>query len=137
MRYENEKTLDLFRGPGTCEWCLRFCPVREPAHIFARGMGGGGRLDVRINLVALGSTKLFACPCHTNNHSGHEPTQNDLIFIVARRERVNPVDLKDALIALRWFRTDASKQWLESQAAALSKGTEKIVRKALQEMGKI
>jgi hypothetical protein len=38
--------------------------MREPHHVFAKGMGGGGRLDIRWNLVALGSSVLLDCRCH-------------------------------------------------------------------------
>ena len=64
MKIKDEKTLDLYRGPGFCEWCRNWCVRREPDHIECKGMGGGRRLDIHVNLLALGSS-LDLHPCHT------------------------------------------------------------------------
>lgn len=37
-----------------CDYCGKPVPTGcHPHHCFTRGMGGGGRLDVRVNLAAL------------------------------------------------------------------------------------
>lgn len=95
MIIKNESLLKEFRGPGSCDYCGRYCQSREAAHIFARGMGGGGRLDIRCNLMALGSA--FDCGCHNNHHNGHEPTRDDLLAMVAKREKCLQEDVKRAI----------------------------------------
>ena len=68
MTHTDEKTLDLFRVAGPCEICDRWCQVREPAHWIAVAQG---RLDLSINLLALGSTSRFSCGCHRAAHDGN------------------------------------------------------------------
>lgn len=91
MRIVNEPLLASLRTPGRCEWCKRPCRAREVAHIRAKGLGSGGRYDVRINLVSLGIglwSGEAACHCHSEHHAGHEPTRIDLLAVVAAREDV-------------------------------------------------
>lgn len=83
MKMVSEKTLKSFRTPGSCEWCHRFCPDgRDPHHYWLkRGMGGGFRLDVRINLISL-------CRfCHIAAEWGGI-SKRALLRIVSRREGV-------------------------------------------------
>lgn len=75
--------LSEFRGPGPCQLCNRPCRVRECAHILAKGMGGGGRLDHRWNLIALGGP--WECGCHARQHGGTIPIRA-LWEAVAKRE---------------------------------------------------
>lgn len=77
-----EDVLAEFGGPGCCEWCGRWWPMRHRAHIRHRGMGGDkrGLLNVRINLVSL------CPPCHYDHHQGHRPLRCDLLALVAARE---------------------------------------------------
>ena len=59
MLIESRETLDAFSGPGRCECCGRACE-RDPHHVFLkRGVGGGQRLDVPENIVA-----ICRVPCH-------------------------------------------------------------------------
>lgn len=91
----SRKTLKEFRGPGHCEWCHRWTEYRHAAHVRPRQMGGGSRLDVRINLCSL-------CPaCHWENHNLGEPTQNDLKAVVAARECRLQDDIEAEIAALR------------------------------------
>ncbi len=62
MRHVSEETLDLYRGPGRCENCGAYSGHREPHHVLAKGVGSGKRLDLALNLVALGPA--FSCQCH-------------------------------------------------------------------------
>ncbi len=83
----DEAVLDLFRGPGQCEWCSEGCVTREPHHYWIkRGHGGGSRLDHPWNLVALGGA--FDCGCHGAAHEGRSPTRLELLGVAARREGV-------------------------------------------------
>jgi hypothetical protein len=50
----NDAVLALFRVPGYCDGCNRWCRERECHHVQAKGMGGGKTLDVAINILAVG-----------------------------------------------------------------------------------
>ncbi len=100
---DDEGLLDEFRGPGRCEFCRRWCVAREAAHIVTRGFGGWSRMDIRINLVSLGSA--YECGCHYHAHQGGRPTITDLLVIVAAREGRTPVDVQDELNMLKWNRS--------------------------------
>ena len=108
MRIVNQSILAQFRTPGRCEWCRTACTAREPAHLFSRG---AGRLDIAVNLVALGSTLAYQCPCHSDHHSGREPNRNDLLAIVAQRENV----LQDDIVAAVHFLRAAPKDVTERE----------------------
>ena len=70
MRIPYPDLLKLFRTEGECEVCERPCLVREPHHIRARGVGDVHRLDIRINLIALGSSRPgLGCDCHERVHT--------------------------------------------------------------------
>ncbi len=82
-----------FRLKGRCEHCARSGPT-DPHHLFGRGFGGGTRLDVRINLMALCSD------CHRQYHDGHI-LRCTLIALVERRERLQPGTLEGLIYELR------------------------------------
>jgi hypothetical protein len=63
-------------------------------------MGGGFRLDVRINLIALGSSAAFQCQCHTEVHAG-TISRADLLLIVAQREGVLQGEIETEIYRLR------------------------------------
>ena len=90
----DEALLDEFRNAGRCEWCHRKRQV-EGHHVMCKGMGGGARMDVRINLIALCRV------CHTLVHAG--TIDRDMIIeIVAAREGVPFTWLKDELLRMRY-----------------------------------
>jgi hypothetical protein len=95
VKVVDPKLLDTFRGAGACSWCNRWCRYRHAAHVFARGMGGGGRLDVALNLVSL-------CPeCHLEHHDGRRPLRCDLLAVVAAREGMLQGEVEAQLHRLR------------------------------------
>jgi hypothetical protein len=57
-------------------------------------MGGGGRLDIRINLLAL------CWQCHNEVHAGHIQ-RCDLLAIVAARENCLQADIVSEIARLR------------------------------------
>jgi len=81
-----------FRGDNFCEWCGRRRPCC-PAHVFARGLGS--RIDHRLNLAAL------CLECHTNQHNGARPTQDDLLNRVAWREEVSAQAIREWIWLVR------------------------------------
>lgn len=97
MRIISKGTLDLFRGRAQCEFCgERLRRASEAAHIFSRG---AGRLDITVNLCALGGP--WCCGCHHKSHQGGEPTREQLLELVGRREGVTPASIELAVYALR------------------------------------
>ena len=98
MRLDNPELLDEFRGPGSCHGCGQQCRNREAAHILAKGMGGGGRLDHRWNLLALGGP--WECGCHRRQHNGLISI-HALWDAVAKREGVSVDEIKQELWRIR------------------------------------
>jgi hypothetical protein len=80
----DEELLRMFRAPGRCELCGNWCDVREPHHVFARGLGGGARLDIPENLLALGSTPGWQCRCHRLCEDGFIPRHAQLCVVALR-----------------------------------------------------
>lgn len=95
MKIIDEALLDEFRQSGYCEWCGRWFVRLDAAHVFARGMGGGGRLDVRVNLLGLCRRD------HDLHHAGHKPTRDDLIALIAKREGLTPEAVVAEITRLR------------------------------------
>ncbi len=87
MIVKQEEVLALFRGPGPCENCGKVCKRLEPHHWRCRGADGGARLDLPINLIALGSA--FDCGCHQRAQNGIIPSEQ-ILWIIARREGSTP-----------------------------------------------
>jgi hypothetical protein len=96
MRVVDENLLQMFRGKPRCEWCGRTNGGQlQPHHLWCRGMGGGGRLDVPVNLIA-----LCAVPCHHDAQEGRI-LKADLLAVVAAREGVLQQDIIDEVNRLR------------------------------------
>lgn len=74
----NERLLHYFRE-RPCDWCGRPGPS-EAAHIYARGIGGGSRIDAFLNLVSLCRS------CHDGHHLRQTPSKQQLWEVVAKRE---------------------------------------------------
>jgi hypothetical protein len=87
MRIINESLLAEFRTVGKCEACGRKVYPLDPDHYRCKGIGGGSRLDIRINLAAL--CRL----CHSHLQEGAEGRRK-VLEIIARRERCRPVDIE-------------------------------------------
>ncbi len=97
MKIIDEPTLDCFRGPGVCELCLKRVKNRDPHHIHTRG---AGRLDIRINLIALCTAFSGGDNCHQRAHDGHVP-RDRLLAIVAKREGWKVEDIINTIWELR------------------------------------
>lgn len=82
--------LDKFRGFGRDEWSGRPC-LREACHLFAAGIGDGKRLDVFFNLVGMSRDN------HQRSHLEGTPSQDDLLAIVAQREKCLQDDIRMAI----------------------------------------
>lgn len=77
MEILNPELLAWFRRKPQCEICRCFRPV-VPHHVYRKGMGGGGQLDVPENLLAVCSF------CHDMIHDGHVPYEFQLARLAER-----------------------------------------------------
>ena len=137
MKIVDEKMLDLFRGEGRCELCGKTCKVREPHHVLARGMGGGRRLDIRLNLIALGSTRNYECQCHSNVDSERGLCRS--LAAIAKRENVPVNDISDVWFFILRLDKDATPEQITAKLCVwdVDPSTREMARKALQEAGKL
>ncbi len=101
MKVIDEATLDRFRGPGKCELCCKMVRQREAHHVVCRGMGGGSRLDVPINLLSLCATFAGGDNCHHAAHNARSVSRDRLLLIVALREGVTVESIVDDIHRLR------------------------------------
>lgn len=105
MKIIDEDLLAEFRTPGKCDLCGKRCRTREPHHVYGRGMGGGGRMDIPINLLGLGGP--FECGCHRAYHDG-KIGREDMLSAVAKREQTTSELIVDEINRLR--RTNGFEQ---------------------------
>lgn len=131
MIISSEKTLDLFRTWGRCSWCGKQ-GQREAAHVFACGRSNANRLDIRINLIALGLgpwAGLYTCTCHVEHHAGRDPTQRDLLAVVAAREGELQDDIERAVRIIQNL-DKAARPW---QLDAALKGSNEAVKRLVND----
>ena len=130
MKIVNEAILDEFRTPGPCELCGKQCRDREPHHYLAKGSGGGGRLDIRINLVAVGASVPHPlCKCHNLIHAGR--LDRESVFIaIALREDLVAHDMEVVLHLARRL-IDPTPAQLEVAIAELTPNQQAIARREL------
>ncbi len=120
----NEKLLTEFRTAGPCAYCGRRSSIRQPHHIICRGMGSGKRLDVRINLVALGHA--FSCPCHADAHRG-DIIQADFFAVVAARDNLMQHNIEAVLAALRKIPHRPLRFIVEAVVSELTAGQRELI----------
>ena len=92
----DQKLLDSFKEPGACSYCGAWLEQLDPHHILCRGMGGGGRIDLSINIVALCRT-----PCHSMAQANNI-SRPYLFELVAKREKIkDAVKMADLVTLIR------------------------------------
>lgn len=124
MRVINESLLAEFRIVG-CEHCKKPLPT-EAAHLWARGMGGAGRLDVRINLLGL------CRQCHQSSHD--RPCHADMLLLVAVREDVGQWDIEEVIHLLRRLPKRPGEAEIAAQLREMGLGARKLARRTLAEV---
>ena len=81
------------RLKGCCEWChQRRSTVGH--HLWTKGMGGNGWIDLFINLIAL------CAECHNDAENGFIQ-RCDLLAIVATREKTTQDEIRAAIRDIR------------------------------------
>ena len=98
----NEPLLAELGRAVVCGYCRRamHCHVH---HVWAKGLGGGHRLDVRVNLIPL------CVWCHRKHHDGNLARQ-DLILMVAQRENTTYQAIIDVIAWLKRLPKDATEE---------------------------
>ena len=96
VRVVDDALLQWFRDAWRCEFCGHATKApTHPHHIYSRG---AGRLDIRINLIALGGA--FCCNCHGLVHAGRIKREQ-LLKVVALRERTTPEVIEAEVFRIR------------------------------------
>lgn len=95
MTVTDETLLDKYRHKARCENCGALSPGQlDPHHLFAKGIGGGGRVDIDENLLAL------CRRCHSKFHDGNIP-RGAFVQIVAKRQGMTPDEVVEAVMRVR------------------------------------
>ena len=113
MKILNHDLRKEFAAPGRCEICQRWCRKREGHHLWHRVP----EISIRINLISLGSSRLFCCPCHTQIGAGTIPASR-VLSIVAARENCRPEEITEIL---HWIR-----RWVKPTAVQLEAALEEL-----------
>lgn len=130
MIIPDEKLLDDFRTFGRCDVC-DYVGAREPHHIVKRGMDGGSRMDIRINLLATcrdcHRRIEDARPIERGPYRGAALREADQFWLVSHRDKI-PVDVD--LQAVVWMIDRLPKDarpWQFDRAAATLSAEEKAL----------
>lgn len=134
MRIVCEQTLDRFRGPGLCEHCRKQVAYREPHHLLARGHNAGRRLDVSLNLMALGDWQ--SCACHAKFHDGNLP-RCDLIACLSQREGLvfSEQEWHNAMSLFVRAPKNPDRVWFLKEVLDWTSGERLLVIRTLREIG--
>ena len=118
--------LATFRAATQCGWCRKPTPSGcDPAHLWARGLGGAHRIDASFNLIAL--CRL----CHTEAHAGNI-AREDLLLMVAHRDGVNQCDIVAAVHFLQRIPKHWNRERIEAGMEELDGGARVLVRRVLK-----
>lgn len=131
----NQSLLRSCRTAGPCALCGKQCKKRESHHIFARGLGGGNTLDIKINLLAVGSTRHRECHCHSLVDTKEGRIR--CIRIVAEREKCLPQQIEEAINFIRYLDKSASRYAIQEGLIGLSEAAKRIAARELDEAGKL
>lgn len=135
MRIENKDLCSSFAVPGSCEYCLRVCRMCHGHHIYPTGAGGGSRLDIRLNLVRLGDP--FCCGCHRGFHDRNDPSKEDFLGIVRRREHCQDADVEAVLNSLAGLPKNPRPREVSEiiRRFSLGDGEQRVLFRTLAEAG--
>lgn len=92
MIVKDDDCLENYRH-GPCEWCGKRGRT-DPHHLTCRGIGGGHRLDIPENMLALCRS------CHDLVHAG-KIKRDEMVAVVARRQKTTPEAIMEHIYLLR------------------------------------
>jgi hypothetical protein len=105
MKLIDNAVLQEFRGKQRCELCGVYARnALQPHHAFARGHGGGNRLDHPYNLAAVCGP--YDKDCHGKIHAG-KIKRDDVLKVIANREGLTSEELLAELHAMMRSRSKA------------------------------
>ena len=117
MTIKDETVLDRFRAMP-CEWCHRAGPS-DPHHLWSKN---GGRLDCTFAVASLCRWD------HSRHHNGERPNLDDLLDIVALREKTTRSVIIEAVMNLR----SRDKSGVCVRPMELSRTARKLVNRAMK-----
>jgi hypothetical protein len=134
MRIVDQPLLNSFKSPGFCCHCGKKVKSRDPHHLRSRGVGGGNRLDIPLNIISLCSTFSGGDNCHQQYHDGKIKPEV-LMQLVADREQM-PLFILEGL--LNWFQR-APKDSIERVCVTGGRdfALASILNKVLDELHKV
>ncbi len=105
----NPALMREFSAKQICEYCGRYARRMECHHMMGRGFGGGTRMDVRWNLIAL--CNFMDSDCHGRAQRYQIPVE-EIRQIIADREGTTSETVEDFLFWLarqpRWEEIEAA-----------------------------
>lgn len=139
MRIINPDLLRRYSGAGICDLCGKRVRNRHGHHIFHRGLGGGFQIDLAINILSACETFAGGDHCHALIHaakltiSGRRATRDDLLMIVAQRERTTVDDIVAVIHMLRRLPKGSSAERIEEAIRELDASAAELARRELRE----
>lgn len=130
MKIERPKLLKEFALPGLCEICKETCGKREAHHLRSRTPS----LDIRINLISVGSTLSWECDCHSSYHAGKIPP-NRILEIVAAREKVKVDDVTTVMDLFRRLIKPTQSQLVKAVNELAQESARKLAFREIDEAG--
>ncbi len=134
-----EDVLEAVRSEGNCVWCCKASRTgHDPAHIFARGLGGGHEV------TAAWSVLPMCRACHQRSHATGVPSREEMLAIAAKRCTCSVDDIKVAynFISERLDKHYSEVMLAEKILTAVGDGTlttvaAQLVESALMKAGKM
>jgi hypothetical protein len=123
---KNPALMKAFSGPGLCSWCGKAVSSRDPHHVVARGIGGGKRLDVSVNIVSLCTTFSGGGNCHHMAHNGREITKSDLLAVIAAREECLQDEIEVVVWLLLRLPKDATDERVKRELSGWNDGERRL-----------
>lgn len=125
-----------FEARGRCEFCGDYALNLEVHHLWGRKLGGGSRLDVRPNLIALCRRYEGLGGCHNRTElAGKDKLcRSDLLKIVARRENTTPRAIECVMGWLSRLDKDSSPERVERSFELLNPDAAALGRRVWQEI---
>ena len=127
MKIPNPALIKEFSQPGPCQVCKVHCQKREAHHLWHRTP----EITIRINVIALGSTPLFCCSCHTDVGTGKIPF-NQTLEIVAAREHTSTEAITEVMNLFRRLVKPTEMELLEGLESLLPTAKALAIRELME-----
>jgi hypothetical protein len=102
--------------------------------LWAKGIGSASRMDVRINLISLGSGESYQCECHRLIHDGKEITRSDVLAVVAGRENCLQGEIEQCIWLIKRLPKDATDERIWSELSGWNDGERRLWERVWDEI---